>query len=64
MTVAYIEKFYSRFSTFYDLIYGVKVFNSGREMAPGFLHLFPGAQLLEVGVGTGLSIPLLPRSIV
>src|SRR3954468_20185125 len=29
-----------------------KVFQSGREMGPELLDLFPGAQLLEVGVGT------------
>lgn len=63
MSVEYVEKLYNRFSTFYDLIYGLKVFNNGRELAPEFLDLFPGAQLLEVGVGTGLSIPLLPRNI-
>ena len=63
MAVEYVERFYSRFSTFYDLIYGIWVFNSGRELAPEFLDLTPGIQLLEVGVGTGLSIPLLPRSI-
>ena len=63
VSVQYVERFYSRFSTFYDLVYGLKVFNSGRELVPELLDLFPGAQLLEVGVGTGLSIPLLPRSV-
>ena len=63
MAVEYMEKFYGRFSTFYDLIWDIKVFNGGRKLAPEFLDLTPGAQLLEVGVGTGLSIPVLPRSI-
>lgn len=63
MAVEYAEKFYSRFSTFYDLIYGIKIFNSGRELAPEFLDLTPGSQLLEVGVGTGLSIPLLTKDV-
>ena len=63
MSVESVEKLYNRFSTFYDLIYGIKVFNHGRELAPEYLDLFPEAQLLEVGVGTGLAIPLLPRNI-
>ncbi|MBI4444659.1 MAG: class I SAM-dependent methyltransferase [Acidobacteria bacterium] len=62
MTVQYVEKLYNRYSSVYDLIFG-KVFHSGREMAPELLDLFPGAKLLEVGVGTGLSLPLLPRNI-
>ena len=63
MSVAYVEKLYNRFSTIYDLIYGIQVFNHGRELAPEYLDLFPEAQLLEVGVGTGLAIPPLPRNI-
>lgn len=63
MGVEYVEKLYNRFSTVYDLIYGNKLFNNGRELAPEYLDLFPEAQLLEVGVGTGLAIPLLPRNI-
>ena len=63
MSVESVEKLYNRFSTFYDLIYGIKVFSHGRELAPEYLDLFPGAQLLEVGVGTGLAIPPLPRNI-
>lgn len=62
MTAEYVEKVYNRYSSFYDLIFG-KVFQSGREMAPTLLDLFPGAKLLEVGVGTGLSIPLLPKNV-
>jgi phosphatidylethanolamine/phosphatidyl-N-methylethanolamine N-methyltransferase len=46
----------------YDLVFG-KVFHNGRVMAPKLLHLFPGAQLLEVGVGTGMTLPLLPRNV-
>lgn len=63
VSVEHVEKLYNRFSSFYDLIYGLKVFDNGRERAPQVLDLFPGAQLLEVGVGTGLSVPLLPRNI-
>ena len=63
MSVEYVEKLYNRFSIFYDLIFSIKAFNHGRELAPEYLDLFPEAQLLEVGVGTGLAIPPLPRNI-
>lgn len=62
MTVEMVEKVYDRYSKFYDFIFG-KVFHSGREMAPELLKLSAGTQLLEVGVGTGLSLPMLPRNI-
>lgn len=62
MTVAYVEKVYNSYAQVYDLIFG-RVFHNGRTMAPKLLRLFPGARLLEVGVGTGLSLPLLPRNI-
>jgi phosphatidylethanolamine/phosphatidyl-N-methylethanolamine N-methyltransferase len=61
VSVEYVEKVYNRYSGFYDLIFG-KIFHSGREKAPELLKLQPGMQLLEVGIGTGLSIPQLPRS--
>lgn len=60
--VDYVEKVYNRYSRFYDLIFG-PVFQSGREMAPILLDLGPGMRLLEVGVGTGLSLPILPKNI-
>jgi phosphatidylethanolamine/phosphatidyl-N-methylethanolamine N-methyltransferase len=60
--VEYVEKVYNRYSRFYDLIFG-KVFHSGREMAPMLLELKPQMKLLEVGVGTGLSLPMLPKNI-
>jgi phosphatidylethanolamine/phosphatidyl-N-methylethanolamine N-methyltransferase len=62
MSAEYIERVYNRYSGVYDLVFG-KVFQSGREMAPALLNLTPGTKLLEVGVGTGLSLPLLARNI-
>jgi phosphatidylethanolamine/phosphatidyl-N-methylethanolamine N-methyltransferase len=62
LSVELVEKVYDRYSSFYDLLFG-KVLNGGREMARPLLDLFPGAHLLELGVGTGLSLPLLPRNI-
>lgn len=62
MSVEHIEKVYNWYSGVYDFLFG-KIFQSGREMGPALLELFPGAKLLEVGVGTGLSLPLLSRNI-
>jgi phosphatidylethanolamine/phosphatidyl-N-methylethanolamine N-methyltransferase len=60
--VEYVEKVYNTYSRFYDFIFG-PFFHSGREMAPYLLDLRPGMNLLEVGVGTGLSLPMMPRNI-
>ncbi|HLV01105.1 MAG TPA: methyltransferase domain-containing protein [Acidobacteriota bacterium] len=62
MSVEYVEKVYNRTARFYDRIFG-PFFRSGREIAPQLLELYPGAQLLEVGIGTGLSLPALPKNI-
>lgn len=62
MSVEYIERVYNSYSGVYDFVFG-KVFQSGRELGPELLDLSPGSKLLEVGVGTGLSLPLLPRNI-
>ncbi len=60
--VEYIEKVYNRYSRFYDLIFG-PVFQSGRDLAPVLLDLRPGMDLLEVGIGTGLSLGTLPTHV-
>ena len=62
MSVKHIESVYDSYAWIYDLVFG-KVFQSGRERAPVLLKLFPGAKLLEVGVGTGLSFPLCSRHV-
>src|SRR5690349_9116915 len=62
MTVKHIEAVYDWYAGIYDFLFG-KFFQSGRERAPVLLKLFPGAKLLEVGVGTGLSLPLCARNV-
>jgi len=62
MSVKHIEAVYDSYAWIYDLLFG-RVFQSGRERAPVLLKLFPGAKLLEVGVGTGLSLPLCARHV-
>jgi phosphatidylethanolamine/phosphatidyl-N-methylethanolamine N-methyltransferase len=62
MSVEYMERVYNTYSRVYDLLFG-KVFQSGRELAPQLLDCSAGMNLLEVGVGTGLSLQYLPRNI-
>ena len=62
MTVKHIETVYDSYAGIYDFLFG-KVFESGRERAPVLLKLFPGAKVLEVGVGTGLSLPHCARNV-
>ncbi len=56
-----IEKVYSVFSGFYDLVFG-SLFHPSREAAIDLLGIEPGAEVLEVGVGTGLSLPFYPKN--
>jgi len=62
MTGKHIEAVYDSYAGIYDWVFG-KVFESGRERAPILLKLFPGAKVLEVGVGTGLSLPHCARQV-
>ena len=55
-----VEKVYSIYSKFYDLVYG-KLFYDSRTAAIQLLEIKPGDRILEVGVGTGLSLPSYPR---
>jgi phosphatidylethanolamine/phosphatidyl-N-methylethanolamine N-methyltransferase len=55
-----IERVYTSYAGFYDQIFG-KVFHEGRESAIRNLNVQPNEQILEVGVGTGLALPMYPR---
>jgi phosphatidylethanolamine/phosphatidyl-N-methylethanolamine N-methyltransferase len=60
MNTEKVTKVYSAYSGFYDLLFG-KIFHNSRAAAIELLGLKPGDRVLEVGVGTGLSLPLYPQ---
>ncbi|MBH0205561.1 MAG: methyltransferase domain-containing protein [Nitrospira sp.] len=55
-----IERVYTSYAGFYDRIFG-KVFHEGRESVIRNLDVQPHEHILEVGVGTGLALPMYPR---
>jgi phosphatidylethanolamine/phosphatidyl-N-methylethanolamine N-methyltransferase len=55
-----IKRVYSIFSGFYDVVFG-PLFHASRAEAIGMLNIQKGENILEVGVGTGLSLPYYPR---
>lgn len=50
---------YRRYAGVYDLLFG-PIMHPGRRRIVQALDLSPGDKVLEVGVGTGLSLPLYP----
>lgn len=59
MEVEEIKKIYSNYSSFYDLIFR-KFFYPRQKCAIESLDLQPGQKILDVGVGTGLSLDIYP----
>lgn len=57
-----IRKAYQRYARYYDFIFGA-IFHPGRKTAIEQLNCQPGDRILEVGVGTGLSLGLYPRDV-
>lgn len=57
-----VRSAYRRYASFYDLLFGHALQNGRRELVRS-LKTRPGDTLLEVGVGTGLLLPLYPRDI-
>jgi phosphatidylethanolamine/phosphatidyl-N-methylethanolamine N-methyltransferase len=57
-----IKKTYRRYSRYYDFVFG-PVFHPGRRKAVECLNCKPGDRILEVGVGTGLSLGMYPPGV-
>jgi phosphatidylethanolamine/phosphatidyl-N-methylethanolamine N-methyltransferase len=62
MHIEAVKAAYRRYARIYDVIFGA-VLEPGRRAVLDALKLKPGDRVLEVGVGTGLSLPLYPRSV-
>jgi phosphatidylethanolamine/phosphatidyl-N-methylethanolamine N-methyltransferase len=57
-----VRSAYRRYASIYDVLFGHALQNGRRELVR-VLKTRPGETLLEVGVGTGLLLPLYPRDI-
>ncbi len=55
-----VERIYEQFGPYYNFVFGKLLFQEGREAAIDCLEIEPGHKVLEVGVGTGLTLPLYP----
>ena len=62
MDIHAVKSAYRRYAPAYDLYFGA-VLNQGRRKAVERMNCKPGERVLEVGVGTGLSLPLYDRSV-
>ena len=55
-------KIYSLYSHFYDSLFGA-IFHPGHRAASELMNIQPGERVLEVGIGTGMSLSLYPGNV-
>ena len=56
------DGFYNRIAKVYDLVYGAAL-APGMKLSFDMMELMPGQKVLEVGIGTGLSLGYYPRNV-
>ncbi len=62
MNIDAIKTAYRRYARIYDVVFG-PIFHPGRKAIIDAMECRPGDSILEVGVGTGLSLPLYPDDV-
>lgn len=62
MDIQGVRDAYRRYGRRYDLVFGA-IFHHGRRTAIDKMDIQPGEHVLEVGVGTGLSLPEYPAGV-
>ena len=62
MQIEAVKTAYRRYARIYDMVFGA-VLQPGRRAVLEALKLKSGDRVLEVGVGTGISLPLYPRDV-
>ena len=60
LETSFVEGVYGKMASVYDLFFGLPL-HHGRARAIQRMGIKPDDQILEVGVGTGMSLPLYPR---
>jgi phosphatidylethanolamine/phosphatidyl-N-methylethanolamine N-methyltransferase len=57
LDLARLERIYDAYAKIYDRLFG-RVFDAPRKTAVQWLDAQPGERILEVGVGTGIALPM------